>query len=140
MRADNDSPGLVVARSEAESGRFGLRLIGELDLSTMKVFDAQLGDTREQSQPSVIDVSELRFLDLTGLRALRRAGRGDGSLDSHLVGATGIVRRVIELARVLDAEKAGAFVPSLLRKPTRQVAAVASSPLSTAPEPIPAAP
>ena len=124
MRADNDSAGLVVVRSEAESGRFGLRLIGELDLSTIKVFDAQLGDTREQSRPSVIDVSELSFLDLPGLRALRRAGQGDGSLDTHLVGASGIVRRVIELARTLDAERAGALVPS--RKPTKLVAAESS--------------
>ncbi len=66
MRTDHHDAGLVVVRSEAESGRFGLRLIGEVDLSTIKVFDAQLGDTREQSPPSVIDVSELRFLDLTG--------------------------------------------------------------------------
>ena len=83
MTADHHGVGLVVVRNEAESGRCGLRLIGELDFSTIKAFDAQLGDTREQSRPSVIDVSELRFLDLTGLCALRRAGQGEGSLDTH---------------------------------------------------------
>jgi hypothetical protein len=83
MRAHDHGGSLVVIRSEAESGQFGLRLIGELDLNTIEVLDAQLGDTREQAPPSVIDISELRFLDLTGLRALRRAGHGDGSFDAR---------------------------------------------------------
>ena len=56
----------------------------------------------------MIDLSELRFLDLIGLRALLRAGQADGMPSTRLVGATGIVRRLIELTRALDAESAGA--------------------------------
>jgi hypothetical protein len=97
-------------------------------MNTIEVLDAQLGDTREQP-PSIIDISELRFLDLTGLRALRRAGHGDGSPDVRLVGATGIVRRVIELASVLDAERTSALGPGAAR-----------STAPTVPVPVPAAP
>jgi anti-anti-sigma factor len=139
MRARDNGGSLVVIRSEAESGRFGLRLIGELDLSTIEVLEAQLCDTRERSPPSVIDISELRFLDLSGLRALRRAGHGDGSLDAHLVGATGIVRRVIELASMLAVESTVDPVLSSGGPPVAPGLQAASSTSSTAPVPVPAA-
>ena len=70
MAAHQQPAPLVVVRSEAESGRVGLRLIGELDLNTVELLEAELSRTREQSSPSVIDLSELRFIDLAGLRAL----------------------------------------------------------------------
>ena len=108
MRAHQHAAPLVVVRSEAESGRVGLRLIGELDLNTVALLEAELAGSREHSPPAVIDLSELRFLDLVGLRALLRAGQADGMPSTRLVGATGIVRRLIELTRALDAESAGA--------------------------------
>ena len=108
MRAHQHAAPLVVVRSEAESGRVGLRLIGELDLNTVALLEAELAGSREQSPPAVIDLSELRFLDLIGLRALLRAGQADGMPSTRLVGATGIVRRLIELTRALDAESTGA--------------------------------
>jgi anti-anti-sigma factor len=107
MRAHQHAAPLVVVRSEAESGRVGLRLIGELDLNTVELLEAELAGSREQSPPAVIDLSELRFLDLVGLRALLRAGRVDGVPATRLVGATGIVRRLIDLTGALDAEAAG---------------------------------
>ena len=121
MRPQDQGASLVVIRSEAESGQFALRLIGELDLSTIAVLDAQLGDAREQPLPSVIDISELRFLDLTGLRALQRCGHGVGSLDARLVGATGIVLRVIELVSMLDAERTAALVSPSARESARRI-------------------
>jgi anti-anti-sigma factor len=108
MRAPQHAAPLVVVRSEAESGRVGLRLIGELDLNTVELLEAQLAASREQSPPAVIDLSELRFLDLVGLRALMRNVQADGAPATRLVGATGIVRRLIELTQALDAESAGA--------------------------------
>ena len=108
MRAHQQAAPLVVVRSEAESGRVGLRLIGELDLNTVALLESELAGSREQSPPAVIDLSELRFLDLIGLRALLRAGQADGMPATRLVGATGIVRRLIHLTRVLDAEGAAA--------------------------------
>jgi anti-anti-sigma factor len=106
MRAPQRTAPLVVVRSEAESGRVGLRLIGELDFNTVDLLEAELAGSREQSPPAVIDLSELRFLDLVGLRSLMRAGQADGAPTTRLVGATGIVRRLIELTRALDAESA----------------------------------
>jgi anti-anti-sigma factor len=108
VRANQYAAPLVVVRSEAEPGRVGLRLIGELDLNTVEVLEAELAHAREQSPPAVIDLSELRFLDMIGLRALLRAGQLDGALSTRLVGATGIVRRLIDLTRALDAEIVGA--------------------------------
>jgi anti-anti-sigma factor len=104
MRAHQHAAPLVVVRSEAESGRVGLRLIGELDLNTVELLEAELAGSREHSPPAVIDLSELRFLDLIGLRALLRAGHANGTPATRLVGATGIVRRLIDLTRALDAE------------------------------------
>jgi anti-anti-sigma factor len=113
VRANQYAAPLVVVRSEAEPGRVGLRLIGELDLNTVEVLEAELARAREQSPPAVIDLSELRFLDMIGLRALLRAGQLDGALSTRLVGATGIVRRLIDLTRALDAEIVGAARPPL---------------------------
>jgi anti-anti-sigma factor len=101
--SDWHAPPLVVLRSEIESGRVGLRLIGELDLNTVAVLEAALAPTRSEPPPSVIDLSELRFLDLAGLRALLRAVEDDAAGLARLVGATGIVRRLIALAHTIDA-------------------------------------
>ena len=111
MRAHQHAAPLVVVRSEAEAGRVGLRLIGELDLNTVALLEAELTRSREHAPPAVIDLSELRFLDLVGLRALLRLGQAESAPDTRLVGATGIVRRLIELTRVLDAESAAEADP-----------------------------
>ena len=104
MRAHQQAAPLVVIRSEADSGRVGLRLIGELDMNTVSLLEAELSHTREQASPSVIDLSELRFLDLVGLRALLRGVEGGVAGTPRLVGATGIVRRLLDLANTLDGE------------------------------------
>jgi anti-anti-sigma factor len=109
MRAHQHAAPLVVVRSEAESGRVGLRLIGELDLNTVALLETELARSREQAPPAVIDLSELRFLDLIGLRALLRAGQAGATPPTRLVGATGIVRRLIDLTRAMDAETTGGF-------------------------------
>jgi anti-anti-sigma factor len=104
MGAGQQTPPLVVMRSEADSNRVALRLIGELDLHTVGLLEDELMRTRGQSPPSVIDLSELRFLDLIGLRALLRAVEGDVAGAVRLIGASGIVKRLIELAHTIDAK------------------------------------
>ena len=123
MRAHQHAPPLVVVRSEDESGRVGLRLIGELDLNTVGLLVEELRHTRGHSPPSVIDLSELRLLDLTGLRMLQRTAMSEDKSSTRLVGATGIVRRAIELAQMLDAETARALGHPLASKPTTRLAA-----------------
>jgi anti-anti-sigma factor len=105
---------LRVLRSDAGPGRLGLRLVGELDVSTVGVLEDEL--TRVQSPPSFIDLSELHFLDLTGLRVLLRAVESDVADSARLVGATGVVRRLIELTLRIDG-LAHPPAPSLRRRP-----------------------
>jgi anti-anti-sigma factor len=121
MRAHHQAAPLVVVRSEAESGRVGLRLIGELDLNTVELLDAELARTREKAPPSVIDLSELRFLDLVGLRALLQAVESDVAGTARLVGATGIVRRLIELAHTLDSDGTNTAQAPFPCEPTTRV-------------------
>lgn len=123
MRAPQHAAPLVVVRSEAESGRVGLRLIGELDLNTVGLLETELARTREQSPPSVIDLSELRFLDLVGLRALLRGVESDAACTTRLVGATGIVRRLIDLADTLDNENPDPVHAPFPAAPSTRVAA-----------------
>ena len=73
--------------------------------------------------PSVIDLSELRFLDLVGLRALMRAVESDVAGTARLVGATGIVRRLIELAHTLDSDDTDTAPAPPAREPTTRLVA-----------------
>jgi len=123
MRAHQQAAPLVVIRSEADSGRVGLRLIGELDMNTVELLQVELSRTREKSSPSVIDLSELRFLDLAGLRALLRAVDGDVAGTTRLVGATGIVRRLIDLAHTLDNEPGETTRARFPAEPSTKIAA-----------------
>jgi anti-anti-sigma factor len=100
-KAEREAPPLVVLRSETESGRVALRLAGELDLHTVHLLEAALASSRGQPPPSVIDLSELTFMDLVGLRTLLRAVEGETAGLARLVGATGIVRRLLELAQTI---------------------------------------
>jgi anti-anti-sigma factor len=102
--AERQAPPLVVLRSEIDSGRVGLRLVGELDLHTVELLEAALARTRDEKAPNVVDLSELRFIDLIGLRTLLRAAEGEAAGAVRLIGATGVVRRLIELAHTLDAK------------------------------------
>jgi len=98
------TPPLAVVRRQDGSGGVTLSLIGELDLHTVELLEGELLRTREASPPGVIDLSELRFLDLIGLRALLRAVEGDVAGRVRLIGASGIVKRLIELAHTIDAK------------------------------------
>jgi anti-anti-sigma factor len=135
MQAHHQVAPLVVVRSEAESGRVGLRLIGELDLNTVELLDAELARTREKSPPSVIDLSELRFLDLVGLRALLRAVESDVAGTARLVGATGIVRRLIELAHTLDCDDTNTAAASFPCERTTRIGSQNGNGTSAVPSP-----
>jgi anti-sigma B factor antagonist len=103
MRADAN--GHATLAIEGPTARVSLR--GEIDLANVAQVDACVTEALGAAGVGdiVIDLTQCTYLDSSGLRALVRsyanARRDDCEL--AIVGATGIVRRVIELTK-LDAE------------------------------------
>ena len=78
-----------------------IRLAGELDMSTAAELDEVLGMAVEHGGAVTIDLSELTFMDSTGINAFLRAAmslRGRGCLILH--GEQDRVRRVLDLVRL----------------------------------------
>jgi len=87
-----------------------IRLAGELDLSNKAELDEVLEAAVEDGGAILVDLSELTFMDSTGIHAFLRAAvslRGRGCLILH--GEQDRVRRVMDLVRV------DASVPNLHR-------------------------
>lgn len=83
-----------------EQGR-SIRLAGELDMRTGPELDVVLDAAVEQGGPILVDLSELTFMDSTGIHAFLRAAvalRGRGCLILH--GEQNSVRRVLDLVRI----------------------------------------
>jgi anti-anti-sigma factor len=81
-----------------------LAIGGELDLASAAQFERQLGELCALGGELVVDLSGLAFVDSAGIRLLlearHRARHRGGSL--IVLGASGHVRRVLEVAGVLD--------------------------------------
>jgi anti-sigma B factor antagonist len=78
-----------------------IRLAGELDVSNSPELDEVLRAAVEHGGPTLVDLSELTFIDSTGITALLRAAvnLGDrGCLILH--GEQDSVRRVLDLVGV----------------------------------------
>ena len=89
-----------------------IRLVGELDMGNARELEEALGSAIELGGPVLVDLSELTFMDSTGISILLRATqalRGRGCLILH--GEQDNVRRVLDLVR-LDGS-----VPNLHRVP-----------------------
>jgi anti-anti-sigma factor len=93
---------LKVHRTERE-GCEHLKLIGELDLGTAPMLEDRLRQARADQVSVRLDLSELRFMDSTGLHVLIRAvqdSRVDGwhlELDPNV---SPPVRRLLQLVNV----------------------------------------
>lgn len=73
-------PYFEIHESEVE-GQVQLRLEGELDLSSTRVLEDRLTRLRGKRRPVRLDLSELQFIDSTGLHLLIRTfadARTDG--------------------------------------------------------------
>lgn len=83
-----------------EQGR-AIRLAGELDMSNKSQLDEALEAAAEHGGPILVDLSELTFMDSTGIDAFVRAAasvRGRGCVILH--GERGRVRRVMDIVAV----------------------------------------
>jgi anti-anti-sigma factor len=86
-------------RVEGPDGAREFRLIGELDLTTAPILAEALSALPEEAgTPPILDVSELTFLDSTGLNLLIRTAQGYPGRRVQLRSPTPNVRRVLELA------------------------------------------
>jgi stage II sporulation protein AA (anti-sigma F factor antagonist) len=87
-----------IFRVEQPNGSPELRLIGELDLTTTPILaDALSSLPSSPEQPLLFDLSELTFLDSTGLNLLIRTAQSHAG-GVQLRSPTPNVRRVLELA------------------------------------------
>jgi anti-sigma B factor antagonist len=110
-RARTRRKGSIVQLLSIEQGR-SIRLAGELDMSTAAQLDEVLGTAVEHGGVITIDLSELTFMDSTGIGVFLRAAvslRGRGCLILH--GEQDRVRRVLDLVRV------DGSIPNLHRVP-----------------------
>jgi anti-anti-sigma factor len=93
---------LFSVQREDEPDCVRIRLAGELDYGSVDVLRAELDhDANGCSSAIVVDVSDLRFLDLAGMRAVMSVFDRESWRSASLVGATGSVRRLIGLAPTL---------------------------------------
>lgn len=96
-------PGELEVRHEEDNGRHVLRLVGELDLASADGLEQRIGRLCvEGSREIVLDLSELDFVDSSGLRAMltsRQTCERSGC-ELVLVNCKEQVRRVLELTGI----------------------------------------
>jgi anti-sigma B factor antagonist len=81
-----------------------IRAAGELDMSSAPTLKHRLDAARDEAVTAVLDLSEVTFVDSTGLQLLLEASRSAGRADWSLftVRPSAAVRRLIEISRTGD--------------------------------------
>lgn len=59
-----------------DAGRVRLRVRGELDLASAPTLSQRLRRFRERREPVLLDIEELEFIDVSGLRVLLAVSEG----------------------------------------------------------------
>jgi len=99
-----NAPAGLTVRDVGSSGRHRLLLSGELDIASAPMLEATLASvTAKGASEVVLDLTELTFMDSTGLRAvlsLHELCSQEGYAFS-LTGANGSVQRLFELTGVV---------------------------------------
>jgi anti-sigma B factor antagonist len=105
LRSLDETPFGIAEEAEGAEGRRVVRLRGELDVATAPSFERVLLRPRPPRERVVLDLSELRFMDSTGLRILLQARRvaAEGGWVLTLRSVPANIRRLLELAGVQDA-------------------------------------
>jgi anti-anti-sigma factor len=85
-----------------DAGRIRLRLCGELDLASAPAVTERLRALSERREQVLLDVDELTFIDMSGMRMMVMAAE-DAARDGWSLAITrgsGPVRRLIELVQL----------------------------------------
>ena len=85
-----------------EAGRVRVRLRGELDLASAPMVSDRLRGLRERGEAVLLDLDELEFIDMSGLRMVLRAAKESSrdGLSSAVAAGSAPVRRLISLERL----------------------------------------
>jgi anti-sigma B factor antagonist len=97
---------ILDVRVGRENGAQALELSGELDAASAPALRERLAEVATRGAgPLVVDLSELDFIDSTGLSALLNAKRRLTRRDRGfaIVCPPGHVRRILEVTQLLDA-------------------------------------
>jgi anti-anti-sigma factor len=81
-----------------------IRASGELDMSTSPTLGHELQAARDGGITAVLDLSDVRFIDSTGLRVLLGASRDSAGSEwgFFIVRPSDVVQRLIALSRTAD--------------------------------------
>jgi anti-sigma B factor antagonist len=91
--------------SEREDSFLRLQPVGELDIATAPTLERELDAAASgDAETILVDLSQLTFMDSSGIHLLLRANRAWGDRDSRLRIITGppLVDRLFDLARVRE--------------------------------------
>ncbi|HEU4544091.1 MAG TPA: STAS domain-containing protein [Jiangellaceae bacterium] len=98
---------LTVSREIADGGRaVRLRVVGEIDMSTVATFEEALSSAVDETHDHLlVDLSEVNFMDSSGLNALVRARNAleDNGVDLVISGVSDQVRRLFEVSGLMTA-------------------------------------
>jgi anti-sigma B factor antagonist len=100
------SSAALTVRDISAGGHHRLLLAGELDIASTPILEATIASLCDNGTSAIVlDLSELTFMDSTGLRAVLAADRlcGGKGHSFSVAGAGGPVRRLFELTGVTDA-------------------------------------
>lgn len=98
---------LTVSREIVNGGQaVRLRVVGEIDMSTVPTFEKALSSALdEKHERLMIDLSQVRFMDSSGLNALVRARNAmdDAGVELVISGMSDQVRRLFEVSGLMTA-------------------------------------
>jgi anti-sigma B factor antagonist len=102
---DSPMPGQLIVQSRMDGDSLLLSLQGELDLTSAPSFEREIHDAEASTAGRIVlDLSQLDFMDSTGLRALLQARERANASDRELALRRGPrqVQRVLELTKTVD--------------------------------------
>ena len=102
--ADHSSDSFSVALTDTGDRRL-VAVTGEIDAATGPRLEACIEQALALGPPVVIDLSRATFVDSTGVTVFLRAYFAAGQVPEAVVlaGATGAVRRTLDMTRIADA-------------------------------------